>query len=169
MQTEVERRRWGPVLAFAAVAVVFFLATAIYQETRPRPPLAVFDIPPGGIVEAAYLDDGSPVFVIHLGGFVTVVSAVSTHGADGRMAWCPTSRTVDDWDYGSKWDPQGRYVAGPAPTDLAAFEIETNLDLRTVTVVKEIEPAGRSERQTLAGPPCDLAGGYLYHPGGVKQ
>jgi len=165
MEPEAKERRWGPVIALAAVAVVFFVATAIYQENQPDPPLAVLDIPPNGIAEAAYLNDGSPVFVVQIDGTVRVVSAVSSHLEEDRIAWCPTSRTVDDLDHGSKWDTSGRYIAGPAPTDLSVYEIETDFDLRTVTVVKEIVPTGRSDRQTLSGPPCDLIGGYLRHPG----
>ena len=125
--------------------------------------LGLLDLPPLGKVEPGVLADGSPVFVVHdLDGTVSVLRAESTHNPAEPVGWCPSSRTVDGVLFGSKWDPHGRYVAGPAPKDLGSYEIR--LDSEQIVVVAYTEPSPRSlTSDGFAGPICE-AGGYQVHP-----
>jgi Rieske Fe-S protein len=125
----------------------------------------VLDVPEVGGVEPGSLRDGHPVFVVHHpDGSIHVVEAISAHLEDDTMAWCPSSRTIDDVPHGSRWDAKGRYVSGPSPTDLGTYRIDVASDGETVVVLAYVEPAPRSTiSDGVAGPTC-IDGGYEIHP-----
>jgi hypothetical protein len=153
----------GFVAVVVTAAVVIDATSNGVRTSRGFP--VVLSVPSLGETEAAVLSDGSPVFVVHdLDGSVEVIEAVSTHLPDDPMGWCPTARTIDDVAHGARWDPQGRYVAGPGRTDLGRYQIEISEDTATVEVVAYIEPSSRSETSAgVTGPSCET-GGYQIHP-----
>jgi len=122
-------------------------------------------IPDVGGTRAAFLEDGHPVFVVHdLDGTIHVIDAISTHIAEDQMAWCPSSRTIDDVFHGARWDPQGRYVSGPGPTDLGRYIFELADGESALTVSAYLEPTLRSESSVgMAGPSC-VDSDYQIHP-----
>ena len=145
------------------MAAVLALAVAGCSESDAG--LGVLSVPAVDDTEAAELADGHPVFVVHdPDSGVHVLEAVSTHIPGQHMAWCPTSRTIEDLFHGSKWDSQGRYWAGPAPRDLGRYEFEIQSDGKSLIVRSYLEPAPRSEGSTgPAGPSCE-ADDYEKHP-----
>ncbi len=103
------------------------------------------------------------MFVVHdLDGTVGVIEAVSTHLPDDPMGWCPTARTIDDAAHGARWDPQGRYLAGPGATDLGRYQVEISEDQQTVEVMAYDAPSSRTSAG-VKGPSCET-GGYQIHP-----
>ncbi len=145
------------------MAALLALAVAACSESDAG--LGVLAVPAVGDTNAAELADGHPVFVVHdLDGTVYVIDAISPHIAMDQMAWCPTSRTIDDVFHGARWDAQGRYVSGPGPTDLGRYTFEV-ADAGTSMIVQEyVEPAPRSTvSDGMAGPSC-VDGGYQVHP-----
>lgn len=163
-------RRWLLVvwmLSFVAVVVVVavVVSVAIDDSGSDDRLLAVLDVPSRGDTEAAFLADGHPVFVVHdWDGTVVVIEAVSAHLPDDTMAWCPSSRTIDDVPHGARWDPQGRYVSGPGPRNLGRYEIAVIEGREELEVVAYVDPPLRSESPVgMAGPSC-FDGGYEIHP-----
>lgn len=140
------------------------VVSALVSCTEVDAGLGVLDLPPVGSVEPGLLTDGSPVFVVHdLDGTVSVLQAESTHNPEEPVAWCPSSRTIDGLLFGSRWDTHGRYVAGPAPRDLASYQIR--LDGERIVVLAHIESAPRSPTSDgFAGPNCESTGDYRTHP-----
>ena len=151
-------------MSMRLVSLVVVLALAGCNDTDRG--LGVLSVPAAGDTEAAELDDGHPVFVVHdPDSGVHVLEAVSTHLVDQHMAWCPTSRTIDDLFHGSRWDTQGRYVAGPAPKDLGRYEFDIQPDGERLVVLSYVEPAPRSESSSgMAGPTCFETENYEKHP-----
>ena len=163
-------RRWLLAVWMAGFAAILVMAAIIInvasdttQTSRGLP--VMLKVPDPGETGAAVLSDGHPVFVIHdLDGSIAVVEAVSAHLPDDPMGWCPTARTIDDVAHGARWDPQGRYVAGPGATDLGRYEVRISEDQQTVDVVAYIEPPPRSDTSAgVKGPSCET-GGYQIHP-----
>lgn len=128
--------------------------------------LGILSVPDVGETDASFLDDGHPVFVVHdVDGTIHVVEAVSTHIVEDQMGWCPSSRTIDDVFHGARWDAKGRYVSGPAPTNLGTYRFEVSDEGSEVTVLAYVEPSPRSESPDgMAGPDCVVGGGYQIHP-----
>ncbi len=153
------------MLSFVGVGVVVLVVVDAATDDSDGGLLAVLDVPSLGDTESAFLRDGHPVFVVHdLDGTVIVIEAVSTHLPDDRMAWCPSSRTIDDVPHGARWDAQGRYVSGPGPRDLGRYEIEVIEGQEELEVVAYVEPPPRSQSPDgRAGPLC-VDGGYEVHP-----
>ena len=107
-------------------------------------PVDVLALPDVGEIRAEMLSDGTPVYVVHdLDGTVIIVEALSPLDRDAPMGWCAASRTVEDLRHGGKWDAQGRYVSGPAPSDLARYE--NRLDDGFLAVLGRIPALDRSE------------------------
>lgn len=168
-------QRRGNLLQRQAFALLIAAATAVLVGLpilllgRGTPPgsgsLGTLPVPALGETEPEFLDDGHPVFVVHdLDGSVYVIDAISTHIRLDQMAWCPSSRTIDDVFHGSRWDARGRYLHGPGPTDLGSYTFEMTGGGRRVMVMDYVEPQPRSEvSDGMAGPPC-VDGGYQIHP-----
>jgi hypothetical protein len=148
------------VVTIAVIALVWIALRPLRGDGSVPGALGVLVVPPSGQVTPANLDDGRPVFVVHRGdGTVEVVDAFSTHdpGGLGKLtAWCPSSRTFDDPFHGSKWDEDGSYLLGPAPTGLVTYETTVRNDGRVV-VGSAVPPAARDSIPTehVAGPFCE--------------
>lgn len=167
-------RRFAAVAAGMAVAVA---ATVVLVGDEggipvidgvagdPAAPVAVdgvLPVPEEGDVLAAYLEDGSPVFVAYPeAGEVLVLDALGTHdpGFGKLVAYCPSSGWFEDLYHGAKFTIWGDWVGGPAPSGLPAYPVELAADAATVRVTG---PAGeaparedpRGERYEPRGPSC---------------
>ena len=109
-----------------------------------------------------FLVDGDPPLALR---------AVSPHLGE-PIAFCPTSQTFQEMAHGSKWDPSGYYLDGPAPRGMARLQtrvvngfVEIN-----VTSVTEGPPRGAGPPALPAGPFCqyerpeDAQRGFLPEP-----
>lgn len=165
LQQTTTRPGWFTVLIVAAGAALALVIIALLTSSENGDPLGTLAIPAPGDTVAATLADGDPVFVTHSpDGEIAVVEAISTHIASDPMAWCPSSRTIDGVDHGARWDPSGRYLAGPGRTDLGTYEFVVSDDGNSLEVTKYSPPDGRSfESSGVAGPSCET-GGYELHP-----
>jgi hypothetical protein len=156
----------GLVLGVAVLVVAVFVLLNLGSDDSPSPRgLGVLAVPEVGETDPGLLDDGHPVFVVHdLDGTVVVIEAVSTHLTDDAMAWCPSSRTIDDVFHGARWDARGRYMAGPGPKNLGSYDIQLVDDQHELVVVAYVDPPPRSQSPDgMAGPGC-FEGGYEIHP-----
>jgi hypothetical protein len=163
-------RRTRALTIVIAMAVTIPAIALAWIATRPlrgdqvaQGELGVVDVPALGEVAPANLADGRPVFVVHHDdGTVEVIDAFSTHvpwGLAKLVAWCPTSRTFDDVFHGAKWNEDGAYILGPAPTGLATYRSTIVQDGR-VLVGPAIPPAPRPSSSREAQPP----GPFCTHP-----
>jgi hypothetical protein len=167
--SEVKRRKPGPppgqqepprrivqvVVGLAVAAAGISLALRALFPLAPGRPAApstlagsdILEVPPRGEVDAAFLGDGHPVFVVHHeDGAVSVIDAFSTHRPWGLLellGWCPLSRTFDESAHGAKFNEYGEYLVGPASADLGSYEVEP-ADGR-VRVRSAVVPTTRSE------------------------
>jgi len=145
------------MVAIAALAIAWIAFRPVHGTVPGA--LGELDVPPPGEVAPANLDDGRPVFVVHRDdGTVEVIDAFSTHvpGGLGKLvAWCPSSRTFTDVYHGSKWNEDGGYYLGPAPTGLVTYETAVQRDGHVV-VGPAIAPGSRAaaEHMHLSGPFC---------------
>lgn len=150
-------------IAMLGVGLVVVLIASACTDTSEG--LGVFSVPEIGETEPGLLEDGHPVFVVHdLDGSVYVVEAVSTHIVDDHMAWCPSSRTINDVFHGALWDAQGRYVSGPGASDLGSYRIDLSNGESELTVVAYVEPLPRSESSDGTSGPACVADRYQIHP-----
>lgn len=153
------KRPWIFVTVLAigvAIAVVVVASTA---DTETPIGLGVLPIPAIGATEPGELHDGHPVFVAHdVDGTLTVVDAVSTHLPDDPMAWCEESRTIDDMAHSARWDAQGRYVAGPAQTDLGTYEYAVDERSHKIVVLMFVAPSGRTQSPVATPHFCEDQG-----------
>ncbi len=125
---------WISLVLLASGMLVAAVVVAAMDDDESPIGLGVFPVPTLGSTDMGNLHDGRQVFVTHdLDGTVSVLDGVSTHVASNPMGWCATSRTIDDIFRGARWDAQGRYVSGPAPTDLDSYEYV--LDERSQEIV----------------------------------
>lgn len=125
-------------------------------------------VPAIGDTVGDFLVDGTPVFVVHsVDGSVHVVEAVSTHLTDDPMGWCAATRTIEDVAHGAKWDETGRYVAGPARSDLGTFELGLSDEFSDVEVRSYLPAVGRSDPGAISGESCEQSGLMHLHPGSV--
>jgi hypothetical protein len=122
------------------------------------------DVPtPGrGRAVATFLADGRPVFVVtDRAGRTSVVDAISTHrpyGVGYLVGWCRSAGTFDDPFHGSRFTADGRYLMGPASTDLPTYPFES-----VSGDVVIVGPATTPTRRTVGGAPsvptvCSAAG-----------
>lgn len=92
-----------------------------------NPSLPHVEVPRSGSVAADHLPNGTPVWVVsYEDDRVAVFEALSTHrlaGIDWAVGWCERQRAFIDYLGASRWDDDGRYVGGPAPSDLTRYEI----------------------------------------------
>ncbi len=160
----------------ASTLVVLLLATGILatwwwiDADRPgtaglTDPPSGFEVPADGEVAAHHLDDGTPVFLSHLDGEVTVLDARlpgSGPDADGRLrrlvGYCSSSGGFEEPAHGSVFGRDGRWNGGPAPGSLAIHPHE-QIDGRAVVTDGPVERdrPGRSTttmRPPRTGPNC---------------
>lgn len=136
--------------------------TGLSSEVQPDPAgqTQVLEVGHRAGVRPAFLEDGTPVFVV-IDGDVLVLDAVSPHQPNGlrkALVWCPGSeRFVDPW-HGSKFTRDGTWLTGPAPTGMARYDARRSPDGDTVelgarlmapprpsdTATGEHDPAGRA-------------------------
>ena len=96
------------------------------------------ELPPVGQVSADAVE-GSPVFVVHReDDTIYVLDAVSPHASFPKvLAWCKSAGVFEDLWHGSMFDPTGRWITGPAPTDMARYEVLEHSS--------DVSPSGRSK------------------------
>lgn len=156
------RSRVATAGAVLLVAIVAFVASSGSRST------ATLVLPPAGQVAAGAVGD-VPVFVTHAtDGTVYVLDARSPHDVFPKvLAWCRPAAVFEDLWHGSIFDAAGRWIGGPAPTDMTTYPILQ----RTSTQVRVGQPASAPARsveasdvQEPAGIRCD-ARTALYGPG----
>lgn len=109
-------RRAGVMLAFGLTVALAFAVT------RPAS-LGDLPLPPPGEVWAEWLDDGTPVFVVHVGDVVRVVGASHPFlRIDAAVTWCPPARRFIGVFTGSRFDIEGEWLGGPSPHGLRTWE-----------------------------------------------
>lgn len=130
------------VVAVMAVGYAFIFSGV---ATPPRDELATLDVPPDPGATAAWLDDGRPVFVTHVGGTVSVVDPQASTG-DGALpeiiAWCADGAAFVAPLSGRAFGPDGTaFGAGPG---LTRFTARLTDDGRHVVVQRgtSVAPAG---------------------------
>jgi nitrite reductase/ring-hydroxylating ferredoxin subunit len=105
-----------------------------------------FALPEPGEAETGWLPDHTPVFVVHdRGGQVHVVRALTAYmegGIDLAVAWCEPAQAFYSVFHVSEFLADGRYLGGPAATDLWTYEVRVADG--QVHVGDPIEPRGRS-------------------------
>jgi len=117
------------------------------------------ELPPVGQVSADAVE-GSPVFVVHReDDTIYVLDAVSPHASFPKvLAWCKSAGVFEDLWHGSMFDPTGRWITGPAPTDMARYEVLGHSSDRLT--VGERQPATDRPQMArafeLEGPRCDV-------------
>ncbi|MDQ3530635.1 MAG: hypothetical protein M3425_11950 [Actinomycetota bacterium] len=118
-----------------ATWVVGLVAVAVWQTVHPTFPRVRMPLP--GSVVAAELPGGTPVWVAaNDDGTVAIFEAISTHrasGLDWAVGWCQEEDAFIDYWGASRWDRRGRYVGGPAPSNLTAYEV-VDIDHGSVAV-----------------------------------
>jgi hypothetical protein len=152
-------------LVVAAGAVAIIALVNITADTPAPLGLGEFALPAVGAIEPRLLHDGHPVFVSHdLEGTISVIDGISTHNVADWMGWCPSSRTIEDIFHGARWDAQGRYMAGPGPSNLGLYEYEVAADDESLVVTEYLGTSPRTQSPTgPTGPPCE-DGEYEVHP-----
>lgn len=154
----------GAAAAAMAVAVV---AHAVGPDDHR--PLTAVPLPAAGEVTMTVLDDGTFVGVVaHTAadsqhaeagdalGPVSVVDLESPH-LGNEVAWCPGARIFLDVAHGSMFQPDGRYMGGPAGHGLVGRAVVDVADDQ-VLIGGRLEPEPRTApwRTQLAGPPCAI-------------
>lgn len=170
-----------PVIGAVVGALVVLLVVLLVGElTRPGVPViepavpdrdtvsepvavdGVLPVPSVGEAIAAYLEDGTPVFVSHPEeGDVRVVGALNphVHAWDGKLvAYCPSSGWFEDLRHGSRFNAWGDWMGGPAPSALPDHEADVSVDGQTVRVTGEsVHTRPRDDtraEQPQRGPNC---------------
>lgn len=112
---------------------------ALQRRAVDRAVTARLALPDAGSITPVVLDDGTPAFLglrpegeaAPPGGDVWVVAAVPP-GSDTAVVFCrATGQFVDPSD-GSRFDPRGRYVGGPATSGLVPYRTERDGDALAV-------------------------------------
>lgn len=113
----------------AAVATALMLAAGCTSNGSSDVQSGSIDLAdiPTGTTRSAFVD-GHPVFVVRDDdGEVRVLDAVSPHSWEDFtkvLAWCETANGFEDLWHGSRFDREGRYLGGPAPTGMAPYDLE---------------------------------------------
>lgn len=107
-----------------AVASALVLVIIVALVVSPSSGSTTLTLPPPGQVSADAVGD-LPVFVVHAtDGDVYVLNARSPHDVFPKMlAWSRPAAVFEDLWHGSIFDPAGRWIEGPAPTDMASYPI----------------------------------------------
>lgn len=157
----------------AAVTAALMLAAGCTSDASSDVGPGSIDLAdiPAGSTHATFVD-GHPVFVVHdEDGDVRVLDAVSPHRWDEFtkvLAWCETADGFEDLWHGSRFDRDGGYLAGPAPTGMAPYDLERRdgqviLGDRLAAPARS-EPLDPGEGSTPGGPSCGERTA-LYLPG----
>jgi hypothetical protein len=175
------RRLGKPIVGVVTGAVALLLVVLLLGQFAPPPapviepavpdiadlvpdPVAVdgvLPVPPVGEAIAAYLEDGTPVFVSHPeDGEVYVLEAFDGHGVGGvheMVHWCPSSGWFEEARHSTRFNAYGDYTGGPAPRPLLDVPAEVLGDGR----VQVTGPPGPARERTdvraevpMAGPEC---------------
>lgn len=122
----------------------------------------VLPVPPVGEAIAAYLDDGTPVFVSHpADGEVYVLGAASPRTLRWQrrlVAWCPSSGHFEDLRGDGRFNGWGDYAGGPQPYALPDHAATVSSDGRTVRVSGEVTIRAREDQRAtrpMDGPMCN--------------
>lgn len=119
----LEPRRVVPALAGAAILVGVLVFTGS-EKVSER---GVVPEPPGDADPQGHWIDGRPVWAARdADGRVIVLDAVNPHpwwGMPELVGWCPPAHGFQAFWDGSRFDAQGRWLFGPAPTDLRRYEV----------------------------------------------
>lgn len=160
------------VTGVAALAPLMILAALLLPD---RIDVGLVGAPPGTILEipdsdegvrAAFLEDGTPVFVANLGAVEAAVLDARVpyqplgERIDLLVAWCPPSGRFQEPRYGSEFAPDGTHLNGPAPTGLLAYRLAVE-QASQVRVQERGSPRPRSEdpgASPMRGPECAPAG-----------
>lgn len=138
------------------VLLTLLLAAVLTTELRGPSTLAV---PALGEVSADAVE-GSPVFVVHtVDGEVYVLDAASPHAVFPKvLAWCRSSAVFEDLWHGSLFDPSGRWISGPAPTDMARYEVLERTGRRVTVGAKQpaVDRPKHARDAELSGARCDV-------------
>ncbi|MGH2662053.1 MAG: hypothetical protein ACRDH8_04470 [Actinomycetota bacterium] len=159
-------------LAVAAVGIALAFRAFVFVpgQSAPLSTLAgsdLVEVPARGEVDATFLADGHPVFVVHhKDDSVSVIDAFSTHrpwSVEELVGWCPSSRTFDEAEHGAKFNEYGEYLAGPASADLAVYGVQP--EERRMRVESALVPTTRSEdaRVGFQGEVCGPGDSLLLH------
>jgi hypothetical protein len=136
-------------LALAAVAAAAGLAIARTGSVRGYP---VSQLRQG--VSAALLQV-TPSFVYRNGATVLVLRPFAPDSPI-PVAWCPGQRFYEDPETGSKFAPDGSYLAGPATRGLDRLRsVIVGGVLQVAPGVVSNGPARTHTRPASAEPPCD--------------
>jgi hypothetical protein len=178
---QVGRRVARPLVGVLTGAVVLLLVVLLVGQLAPQPapiiepavpdiadqvvePVAVdgtLPVPPVGEAIAAYLEDGTPVFVSHPeDGEVYVLEAFDGHGPGGvqeMVHWCPSAQQFAEARHGTRFNAYGDYAGGPAPRPLLDVPSEAVDDARVRVTGPPAPPRERTDVRAevpLAGPHC---------------
>ncbi len=161
MNTPVDRRRLA-VSVLCGVAVLAGAAlTGSIGPGEPATQQTVLDVGAPGVVQALYLDDGAPVFVVHAtDGQVQVLSAVDP-SSQGLVVWCGDTRTFVEAGGMGRWDELGRYLFGAEFSGLAPYEVTSDPSRATVQVGARLpaRPASDNPRAVAEDGSCYAGGG----------
>lgn len=106
-----------------SVALAFALTLGLAALTTGDRVTATLALPALGEVSAEWLDDGTPVFVVHHpDGAVSVLGAEHGYSTTGAaVAWCPPAqRFIGVWT-ATRFTPDGDWLGGSAPRGLERF------------------------------------------------
>lgn len=128
----------GKVVGVVLVVVAAVLVLTLGDDGT------TLSVPPAGQVRADAIGD-VPVFVVHApDGQVHVLDARSTHDVFPKvLAWCRPAMLFEDLWHGSVFDAAGRWLGGPAATDMASYEV-INRSAGIVRVGARQPPTGRT-------------------------
>lgn len=150
------RSRVVAVLLVAAVMLTVVVLVWQRGSAGPGADIGVLALPAAGEVEPAFVGD-DPVYVVRdPDGEVHVLDAVSPHAPRGMhkvVAWCRSSHLFEDLWHGSKFQADGTWVGGPAPTGLTAYRTTVLGD--TIVVGPSYAAPARPGPDDSAGPQPD--------------
>ncbi|MEP6806968.1 MAG: hypothetical protein ABI978_00015 [Chloroflexota bacterium] len=145
------RIRTAIAIAAATIAVGGGIVVALNALATRPPSTRGISMPAIGAVEAAFLADGRPIFVVrHRDGRVSVLDAFSTHVPTvyKLVAWCPEARLFSDLVHGSTYDEWGVAIGGPAPTSMTVLSW-AGVSQQALQVTGTIGPAGPRKAREL--------------------
>lgn len=133
-------------IAVAVVVIAVIIGGAGVADQALGEPERI-PLPEQGETVAASLSDGAPVFVSRDDeGGARVISAVSDHRLH-LVEWCDDPGVFIERRGTTLFDPEGRWVNGPAPSGLARYDAQ--VEGETVVVGDLRGPQPRAERTDL--------------------